>query len=327
MVHGTDENGKTITEYSSPLELTIAYNDTLLEIAGFTPTDETKLSIYLWDNETGYYAFVGGQVNTEENTVTASITLPGQYLLAIDELAPLVLDFRTTDSTAKPTITFKINDNLSGVDAETLSIFLDDTEIVNNANYSDYFDIRAGFFSYSVETPLTSGEHVIKITIGDTAGNIETHDYTFTVNTVPPVIEHTPITSAVAGNTLEITANVTDDEALSGVFLHYRAKTGEMSYQISEMTKTGGAYTGTIPKAYLTSFGARYYIRAVDISGNAAETAPADITVQDTVGPEITGELSATLTSEGFTLNWNDAKDADIVGYRIYTYHRHKLRF
>jgi len=77
-------------------------------------------------------------------------------------------------------------------------------------------------------------------------------------------------------------------------------------------------YSGTIPAAYLTSFGTRYFIHAVDLSGNVSETEPADITVADNAGPQMPGTPVAAPSAEGYRLTWSASPDADVAGYRVY---------
>ena len=248
----------------------------------------------------------------------ASITLPGQYILGIDLLAPLVLNFQTSDQTPTPVITFSVNDNLSGVDATQILITLDDVEIVNNSNYMGYLNIESGSFYFPVQSPLATGEHHVAITLADTAGNIESHHHSFSVNDSAPVISHSPQVQVTADAPLDIRASVTDDESVESVWLYYRAKTGEMDYRIQRMITYSGSseYFGTIPEAYLTSSGVRYYIKARDISGNEIASSPADISVADMEGPEI-AFVRIEKPPDGYLVRW-DSDHADIEGFNIY---------
>jgi len=320
VVNVTDENGVLINDFAVPLELTIGYTDAALQAAGFLPADAAKLKIYRWDETTGYYHYIGGAVDMVNYSVTAMISHSGQYVLAIDELAPQVLNFAVSNNTPQPHVNFSVNDNLSGVDATSISILLDGVEVINNANYADYFDVYTGYFDWQPQALLSAGQHMVSITVGDSAGNSETHEFAFTVNDVPPAIVHTPVISAPSGASLGISADVSDDETVKTVLLQYRPKTGETPYTIIEMTNTEGTptFTASIPKEFLTSFGTRYTIKAVDVSGNETEMDPVDIAVADNTGPEILGSLSSVMTEDGFRLSWEAAVDADVSGYRIY---------
>lgn len=317
IVNIKDETGALLPEFPA-MDLTLMYQDEWLTSAGFSISDADKLRIYRWSGESGFYDYTGGSVDVANKSVTASITLPGQYILGIDLLAPLVLDFQTSDQTPTPAITFSVNDNLSGVDATQILITLDDVEIVNNSNYMDYFDIESGSFYFPVQTPLETGEHHVAITLADTAGNTESHHHSFSVNDSAPVISHSPQVQTTADAPLDIRASVTDDESVESVWLYYRAKTGEMDYRIQRMitSSSSSEYLGTIPEAYLTSSGVRYYIKARDVSGNEIVSSPADISVADQEGPEIAFVRIEKLT-DGYLVRW-DSDHADIEGFNIY---------
>jgi len=320
IVNVTDENNNPISEFTTPLELAIDYTETMLQEAGFSLEKESRLRIYRWDGESGCYQFTGGTVDTANKKVIASITLPGQYILAIDELVPEVSAFKVSDGTSKPAITFAVNDTISEIDPALFSLKIDGIEVVNSTNYNDYLNVSTGLFTYQVDNALSPGEHTAAIQTGDSAGNAKEYIYTFTVNNTPPTIDHAPITETTAQAPLLITATITDDEEILGVFLHYRGKTNEMPYIIAEMTKSedSAEYTAAIPEKYLTSFGARYYIKAIDITGNETEIDHVDVSVEDNTGPKISGDITITPDPDGFIVRWEVADAIDTLGYMVY---------
>ena len=83
-------------------------------------------------------------------------------------------------------------------------------------------------------------------------------------DTIPPVITHTPSTSAPPSMPLTLTADVTDNVAVTDVTLYYRG-IGETSYTSAAMTNTtGDRYSATIPALSMTSPGVEYYLAAQD---------------------------------------------------------------
>ena len=62
---------------STPSTISISYDDS--EIVGF---DESELSVYRWDENTGKWELVGGVVDIDNNTVTATINRLGTFTLA-----------------------------------------------------------------------------------------------------------------------------------------------------------------------------------------------------------------------------------------------------
>ena len=84
------------------------------------------------------------------------------------------------------------------------------------------------------------------------------------IDTIPPVIQHTPVTDAPPGLPLTLFANVTDNVGVQDVTLYYRA-IGASGYFSSTMTHTSGnRYSATIAGARVTSPGLEYYIEATD---------------------------------------------------------------
>ena len=84
------------------------------------------------------------------------------------------------------------------------------------------------------------------------------------VDTIPPVISHTPVTQAPPGLPLTLFADVTDNVGVQSVTLYYR-QIGATSYASKAMVKTtGNRYSATIEGAKVTSPGLEYYIEATD---------------------------------------------------------------
>jgi hypothetical protein len=84
------------------------------------------------------------------------------------------------------------------------------------------------------------------------------------LDTIPPVINHTPLTSATPGLPLTLFADVTDNVAVQEVTLFFR-KTGEASYTARLTTKTSGnRYAATVEGSRLASPGLDYYVEASD---------------------------------------------------------------
>jgi hypothetical protein len=79
----------------------------------------------------------------------------------------------------------------------------------------------------------------------------------------PPVIVHSPVSSAPAGQDLSITATITDDTGVTGATLYYR-RMGQTGFTAATMQPSGDQYTGTIPGTELIPPGAEYYLSATD---------------------------------------------------------------
>jgi hypothetical protein len=88
-------------------------------------------------------------------------------------------------------------------------------------------------------------------------------------DTMPPQINHTPMTNIVEGMPVRIQATVTDNDEVSAVILNYRHE-GDGNYLKAQMAEAAGSdiYSVDLPN----NFGPRveYFIEANDKSGNNA---------------------------------------------------------
>lgn len=84
------------------------------------------------------------------------------------------------------------------------------------------------------------------------------------LDTIPPVLSHTPLTSAAPGLPVTLTADAADNVAVRTVTLYFRA-IGEADYASRPMTRTtGDRYAATIEGSRLVAPGIEYYIEAAD---------------------------------------------------------------
>jgi F0F1-type ATP synthase membrane subunit b/b' len=134
---------------------------------------------------------------------------------------------------------------------------------------------------------LPLGNYTVKAIDGQ--GNTAQKTIQFTVlDTTPPTITHTPVTTANINTAVTITATVTDNVAVQTVTLYYRT-VGTATFTSVAMTPgVGNVYSAIIPATAVTTAGVEYYITATDTSNNQAR-APTTGTYTITV-------LVATLT-------------------------------
>lgn len=133
------------------------------------------------------------------------------------------------------------------------------------------------------------GTHSFRVSAKDAAGNWNAVAGTFAVvDTVPPTIQHVPVTQAVKGTPIAINASISDVDAVSNARVDYTDVLGVRS-NVS-MTLSGSLYTYAIPaQGQLGTL--TYFIWARDPTGNAARTPSYSVTVvgSDTTPPSITG--------------------------------------
>jgi parallel beta-helix repeat protein len=123
-----------------------------------------------------------------------------------------------------------------------------------------------------VITTAPEGESTLYLWLKDNAGNNNYLNYAQTIlklDTTPPSITFTPVTSAKIGEDVTITTIVTD--GASGVdkcYLYYKLPT-DGSYIEIEMENSDTLYSAVIPGNAVTEEGLEYYIKALDLSSPA----------------------------------------------------------
>lgn len=106
----------------------------------------------------------------------------------------------------------------------------------------------------------------------------------------PPVITHTPVSTAYSDANLIIKAKVADASAVQRVNLLFRTQ-GTTNFYSINMARVGSEYRAAIPASYMTPGSVEYYIQATDAAGNIAtypaEGSPQTVSVRkDTTVPE-----------------------------------------
>ena len=129
-------------------------------------------------------------------------------------------------------------------------------------------DLKSGFQIFATLTGVTPGQpYFYKFTVVKT--DMTESDYSNVaqgapLDTIPPVITHTRVTSAAPGMPLTLFADATDNVGVQAVTLRFRT-IGTTDYTARTMTRTtGNRYAATIEGSRLVSPGVEYYIEASD---------------------------------------------------------------
>jgi hypothetical protein len=103
------------------------------------------------------------------------------------------------------------------------------------------------------------------VTTGMTESNYSNVASAAAVDTIPPVISHTAITSAKSGFGLQIAATVTDNVAVLGATLSYRPVGSGGAYTTVPMVNVSGStWTASVPGSSVQPPGIEYYLTATD---------------------------------------------------------------
>lgn len=84
-------------------------------------------------------------------------------------------------------------------------------------------------------------------------------------DTIPPVLNHTPVTLATPGRQLRLTAGATDNVGVSGVMVHHRPRGSGGEYTALPMVRVSGDdWSATLPASVVQPPGVEYYVVARD---------------------------------------------------------------
>ena len=158
----------------------------------------------------------------------------------------------STITNSSPTITWKITDDDSGVNPDTIKIKIDSGSAVSSGITKTMSDANKTYTcSYAVPSALADGSHTFTLSASDYDGNAATEvSTTFKIDTVPPTLTVTSPANNLITNRSKVTvAGTTNDVTSSPVTLTVNGvsvtvgSNGAFSY---EYTLTKGINTITI---------------------------------------------------------------------------------
>ena len=197
------------------INLKISYTAEDLGKAGVNFSEVSKIRMYHWNEEKETYELQkNGINNVSDQSVSAKITQPGEYILGIDDVAPSVIDLQVSDGTEKPIITAYISD-FSGIEEGTL--ILDGEVLAQGETFLQYFNQEKGTFAYPVTNALAEGNHEVCLDVTDSSGNkTEVKKYNWDINLQVPSVNYMNISTTE--NTIHISVNVSSNN-VDDVFL------------------------------------------------------------------------------------------------------------
>jgi len=174
------------------------------------------------------------------------------------------------------------------VDVYAVWINITDPNDDNTGNFSMIYNPSTGRY-YKNQSYDIIGIYQFIIWANDTSDNWNSSTGQFTMqDTIPPIIEHTPVTSASINSSIVISAVITDNSSNLTIALYYK-NVGDEYFNLVLMEKENGEiYNGTIPPQVMTGV-VYYYIEASDGTNTAthpavnAETHPHEITISQQV--------------------------------------------
>ncbi len=170
-----------------------------------------------------YYPVTIKVTDTAGNTTTkdaTDATLGASLRLVVKEkVAPVsVFTYPTAGSaiiTNKPTFKWKVTDNDSGVNSDTIGITIDSGSKITSGITKTA--ITGGYeCSYTPTTALSDGSHTVKVDATDFDGNASTQvSVQFKIDTVPPTLTLSNPADGLVTNNKSLTVSGTTNDATS----------------------------------------------------------------------------------------------------------------
>lgn len=216
------------------------------------------------ENDGHYYPVTIKATDDADNVTTKNdtdATLGSSLKLRVKEkVAPVITITYPTASAlitnSKPVIKWKVTDNDSGVDPDTIGITIDSAGKVTGSAITKS-PVSGGYeCSYTPTEALGDGQHTIKVDASDNDGNAATQKtVTFKVDTIPPTLSVTaPADDSVTNNSSCTVSGTTNDTTSSPVTVTVKLNNGaaeevavaENGSFTKQLTLAAGANTITV---------------------------------------------------------------------------------
>lgn len=164
-----------------------------------------------------------GNVSTKD---AGDSTIGGSLRLIVKEKVPPVITITAPSGNAlitnnKPTITWTVSDNDSGVNPDSIKLIIDNGSVITGSSITKTSVTNGYSCTYIPATALDDGSHTIKVDASDYDGNAATQkSSTFKIDTVPPTLSVSSPTNGLETNQANITVlGITNDITSSPVTL------------------------------------------------------------------------------------------------------------
>lgn len=173
-------------------------------------------------NQTGGYFDVSVTAYDDSGNTTTVNSADASFgndlkLYVKEKVAPTITVVSPTNDALlgsnKPTISWKCQDDDSGVDKDTIKLYIDNTEVSGTINASLSGNVYT--CSYIPTTALSDGSHTLRFECYDNDGNKGESSITISVDTVPPVLNVSSPTDNLKTNVATVTVSGTTNDISS----------------------------------------------------------------------------------------------------------------
>ena len=246
---------------------------------------------------TMYFKTTGGCAADDSWLVCGDDVL--RFSFEVESVGVLAMLLNAEGGTNKVTLSWAQNDyevlggyNLYRSTSEDSGFAKLNTSVLTGTSYEDT-DVEPGVMYY----------YYFKVV--NTEGNEEENTSNIAsakpIDNIAPVLTHSVIKKAKMNTRITVSADASDNIAVSGVVLYYRTAGAEKFKSVDMMNTSGTRYVGTIPASAVTADGVEYYLAASDEDGNirysGTEQLPNFIEVDS--APAVTGVTPQQLNIAG----------------------------
>lgn len=203
---------------------------------------------------TGHYYPVTVKATDDAGNVTtkdSSDSVLGNSLkLKVKEKTPptIVITYPTASAVItnnKPVIRWKVTDDDSGVNPDSIGITIDSNSKITGAAITKTQVTNGYECSYTPATALSDGSHVVKVDASDYDGNVaQQKTVSFKVDTIPPILNiSSPAENLVTNNANITLAGNTNDVTSSPVTISYKLNNGTAT---NVTVNSNGSFSTTI---------------------------------------------------------------------------------
>ncbi|ADH98360.1 S-layer homology domain-containing protein [Salisediminibacterium selenitireducens] len=309
LYHLIDEDGDELENYGE-VELSLEYEQSKVDQYGYQDqTDE--FAIYHWNEEKGYYVPLESEVDTDENMVTAVVTEPGQYLVAVDVWDPVINDLTLSNIGDETYLETEIGTRISQIDLDFVNLDVNGADVSLAEGDNLFYQPVTGALQAEIRDHLEPGENEVSLSVTSGTGKSATKEAVLVHDTEPPVIHDSSF--MVEGDDITVEAEVTDNIEMSRVLLNVTDTRDPMNSLVLTMDEhDGGIFRTTLNRDDIAVPEVSLIVKARDWMENEAVTDA----VSQTTGEVEAVELRSPATVRGvdpngpLTLSFNELIDS-----------------
>jgi hypothetical protein len=198
--------------------------------------------------ETGVAYTVKVSVKDEAGNVSEIV-----WNFALETVAPSITNTAPSgvDDTGVKVISADFADDGTGIDQDSVVLMVDDAVVEAEVTDSSV--------SYKPSSVMASGEHTAKLSVADVAGNVATHEWTYTVEEDAPVISDVAPSGTINDDMPILSGRYEDDGTginvntvaltLDGEVMQAEITDSQVSYGVQEPLRAGVSHTVSVTVA------------------------------------------------------------------------------